>query len=273
MFYPQNLHTHTTFFDGIDDCEDIVLKALELGFTGIGFSEHSHMSYSPNYMLMTPEKSVLYKNEIARLKKKYESQIDIFYGLEFDQYSDHDKSGYDYIIASNHYLKIGSDIVAFDRDAKTVKNVIDKYFDGDGLRFAKEYYSQFSEIPKYGNFDIVGHIDIITKNCEKYPLFDETDERYQKYALDCFYALKDKIPVFEVNTGAMSRGYRTSPYPRSFLLKEMAKTGVGIVISSDCHNKEFLAHKFSETIEFCKSCGVKELQILTKGGFKGISLE
>lgn len=273
MFYPQNLHTHTTFFDGVDDCEAIVLEALKLGFTGIGFSEHSHMAYSINKAFMTSEKASLYKKEIARLKEKYRTQIDIFCGLEFDQYSDDDRKGYDYIIGSNHYLKIGNEYVTFDRDVQTVKNIIDNFFGGDGLRFAKEYYMQLAELPKYGDFDIVGHFDIITKNVEKAFLFNETSERYQKYALDCFYALKDKISIFEVNTGAMSRGYRTTPYPNPFLLREMAKTGVGIIISSDCHNKEFLAHGFAEGIELCKSCGVKELQILTKGGFKGISLE
>ena len=273
MFYPQNLHTHTTFFDGKDDCEEIVLKALEIGFTGIGFSEHAHMSYGMNSSCMTGEKAELYKQEVARLKKKYDGKIDIFCGLEFDQYSDTDLTGYDYIIGANHYLKLGNEFVAFDRDAQTVKNVIDCYFDGDGLRFAKEYYRQLSELADYGNFDILGHIDLISKNCEMYPLFDETDERYQKYAVDALYALKDKIPVFEVNTGAISRGYRTSPYPRPFLLKEMVKAGVGILLSSDCHNKEHLSKGFAEAIELCKSCGVKELQVLTKGGFKGIPLE
>ena len=273
MFYSQNLHTHTIFYDGADECEEIVLKAIALGFTGIGFSEHAHMSYGANPMLMTPDKEALYKAEVARLKKKYEGQIDIFCGLEFDQYSDASLKGYDYIIASNHYLKMGNEFLAFDRDAQTVKSLINNYFDGDGLRFAKEYYTQFAEIVQDGNFDIVGHLDIITKNIEKAFLFDETDERYQKYALDCFYVLKEKIPVFEVNTGAIPRGYRTTPYPRPFLLREMAKTGVGVIISSDCHNKDFLTYGFKESIELCKTCGIRELQILTKGGFKGISLE
>ena len=273
MFYPQNLHTHTTFADGKDDCESIVVKALEIGFTGIGFSEHAHMSYGADPTVMTADKAEAYKAEVARVKKKYEGQIEVFCGLEFDQYSDTDLSGYDYVLGANHYLKCGDKFVAFDRDAMTVKSVIDNYFDGDGLRFAKEYYAQLAQLPDYGNFDVVAHFDILAKNCEKYPLFDESDERYKKYALECFHALKEKISIFEVNTGAMSRGYRTTPYPNPFLLQEMAKAGVGIIISSDCHNKDFLMHGFPQAIELCKSCGVKELQIFTKGGFKGIPLE
>lgn len=273
MIYPQNLHTHSTFCDGINDCEATVNKAIEIGFTSLGFSGHSYMSYGKKGISMTQEGTPLYKAEIARLKEKYKDKIDIFCGLEFDQYSEDDRKGYDYIIGTNHYLKLGEEYIGFDRDSKTVKGIIDNYFNGDGVLFAKEYYTQLASLPQYGDFDIVGHFDILTKNCEMEPLIDETDARYRKYALDCFYALKDKISVFEVNTGAMARGYRKTPYPNPFLLKEMAKAGVGIVLGSDCHNKEFLSYGFAEAIELCKSCGIKELQIFTKGGFKGIPLE
>ena len=96
---------------------------------------------------------------------------------------------------------------------------------------------------------------------------------YRKYALDCLHALAEKIHVFEINTGAMARGYRTTPYPNSFILKEMNKLGLGITISSDCHDCNFLNHGFDRAVELCKACGVKELQVLTKEGFKGIALD
>ena len=272
MFYPQNLHTHTSFCDGDNEAETTVLKALEIGFTSIGFSGHSHCDYIKSRSSMTPEGTIAYKKEIARLKNKYAGQIDIFCGLEFDQYSDDDRLGYDYIIGANHYLKIGNEFVGFDRNAQTVQEIIDRYFGGDGLKFAKEYYRQLAELPQYGKFDIVGHFDLISKNCEITQLFDEEDKEYKKYALDCFYALKEKISVFEINTGAMARGYRKTPYPRPFILQEMAKAGVGIILGSDCHNNEFLSYGFNTAIEFCKACGVKELQIYTKGGFKSLAL-
>ena len=272
MRYLQNLHTHSTFCDGNDDCEATVQKAIEIGFTSLGFSGHSHCDYIKSKSSMTKENTLAYKKEIARLQEKYKEKIEIFCGLEFDQYSDDDRQGYDYIIGANHYLKLGSEFVGFDRNAETVRGVINDYFGGDGLRFAKEYYRQLAELPNYGNFDIVGHFDLIAKNCELATLFDESSKQYRAYALDCLYALKEKIPVFEINTGAMARGYRTTPYPNPFILEAMAKAGVGIVLGSDCHDKEFLACGFDKSIELCKACGVKELQIFTKGGFKSVAL-
>ena len=273
MFYPQNLHTHTSFCDGKNDVETIVLKAMELGLTSIGFSGHSHCDYIKSASSMTHENTRLYKEEIAKLKKKYEGQIEIFCGIEFDQYSDDDLKDYDYIIGTNHYLKLGDTMVGFDRGIEEVKSIINNYFDGDGLRFAKEYYRQFAELPAYGKFDIVGHFDLITKNNEKGELFDENSPAYQKYALECMHALAEKIDVFEINTGAIARGYRTTPYPNPFILKAMKEVGVGITISSDCHDCNFLTCGFDRALEICKACGIKELQILTKKGFKGIALD
>ena len=45
--YTQNLHTHGVLCDGKDDYESTIRRAMELGFSSIGFSGHSYMSYSP----------------------------------------------------------------------------------------------------------------------------------------------------------------------------------------------------------------------------------
>ena len=38
----QNLHTHSTFCDGKDTPEEMILRAIELGFNSIGFSGHAN---------------------------------------------------------------------------------------------------------------------------------------------------------------------------------------------------------------------------------------
>ena len=68
-------------------------------------------------------------------------------------------SGYDYIIGAKHYFNINGQHVGFDRSASEVKAVIDEYFGGDGLKFAKKYYEELYELTKY-NVDIVAHFDI-----------------------------------------------------------------------------------------------------------------
>lgn len=271
MEYKQNLHTHTTYCDGKDTPEEVILEALERGFSSIGFSGHSYMHYSPAAS-MSLEGTEQYKEEINALKQKYQGKINIFCGLEVDMYSEIDLSGYDYLIGSVHYLLIDGKYVAFDRTADVVEKVINDYFDGNGLEYAKAYYKTLAKLPQYGNFDIIGHFDLITKHSDTNDFFDESSAEYKNAAVEAAEALAGKIPFFEVNTGAVARGYRKQAYPSEFLLGELKRLGYGAVITSDCHNKKMLDCEFEAAAELLKRCGFNERYILTKQGFKAVSL-
>ncbi len=269
MDYKQNLHTHSTYCDGKNTPEEVVKTAIELGFDSIGFSGHSYMTYSPIFGM---EDLDGYIKEISRLKEEYKDRLDIFCGIEYDMFSGFDISGFDYSIGSAHYFKFGEEYVGFDRSHDDVKNVIDTWYSGDGMKYAKKYYELLSELPKYGDFDIIGHFDLIAKHVENADFFDENSKEYLSYAVDAMESLKGKIPFFEVNTGAISRGYRTTPYPSIPLLKELKRHGFGAIISSDCHDATKLDCHFKEAEELLKACGFKEIYILTNTGFKPISL-
>lgn len=66
----QNLHTHTSYCDGADSPEEIVLTAIDKGFTSIGFSGHSYVDYSP-FFQKKGDHTEEYKKNIAELKEKY----------------------------------------------------------------------------------------------------------------------------------------------------------------------------------------------------------
>ncbi len=267
----QNLHTHTCYCDGADTPEEMILAAIHKGFASIGFSGHSYMHYAPEHS-MSIDGTEEYKKEIALLKEKYQDKIDIFCGLEVDMYSEIDLTGYDYLIGSVHYLLCDGKHIGFDRSAEVVKNVIDEHFAGNGIEYAKAYYKALAELPKYGNFDIIGHFDLVTKHCDNVEFFDVNSDTYTNAAIEAAHALAGKIPFFEVNTGAIARGYRKTPYPSVFILKELKKLGFGAVITSDCHNKSMLDCQFDEATELLKSCGFKEKYILTGCGFTAVPL-
>ena len=272
MKYLQNLHTHSTYCDGKDTLEEMILSAIEQGFQSVGFSGHSYMHYSPGQS-MSIAGTEEYKKEIAALKEKYKGQLDIFCGLEVDMYSEVDLSGYDYLFGTAHYLKKDGEYLGFDRGVDEVTALVDGHFDGDGMKFAKMFYETIAELPNYGKFDVLAHYDICSKLVEKKPFFDENNPEYQKYAIEALDALTGKIPFFEVNTGAISRGYRTTPYPAHFLLKEFKDRGWGPVIGSDCHDKRFLKYYFDETEEILKAAGFREIYVLKSTGFEAIPLD
>ncbi len=267
----QNLHQHTTFCDGNNTPEEVVLEAIEKGFGAIGFSGHCYMPYAAYYS-MSLESTEQYRVEIARLKEKYKGQIDVFCGLEFDICCPERPQGYDYVIGSLHGLRFDGVDYEFDGVADHFRKMIDEHFSGDGDAFAKEYYRQLAWLPDFADCDIIGHFDLITKHRDTVQLFDSESKAYRFAAIEAAEALAGKIPYFEVNTGAVARGYRTTPYPDPFIIKEMKRLGFGAVISSDCHRKELMDCHFAEAKQLLRDCGYKEHYILTKEGFVPVPL-
>ena len=262
----QNLHTHTIYCDGRDTPEEMIETALSKGFSSIGFSGHSYM-WASKYFQEYGDKTVEYKKEVLRLKEKYKGIIDIFLGLEADMYSKVDLKGYDYLIGSVHYLDFKDECVSFDLGIDSIKYIIDRHFKGDGMAFAKEYYKTVSRLAEYGNYDIIGHFDLITKYQDTEMFFDTESIEYKKAYTEAIDSLSGKIPFFEVNTGAISRGYRKSPYPSLDILKEFKNRGFGAIITSDCHDRRFLDTGFDLARDMLKEAGFNSKFILTNDGF------
>ncbi len=269
MNYLQNLHTHTTYCDGKDTPEEMVLAAIEQGFDSIGFSEHG-ASGSP----MAPGEAKLaeYRREVRALAKKYEGRIDIFCGLEFDTDGKAPLDEYDYVIGSMHYVYKDGVRLPADGSVEQVRNAINGHYGGRGLDFALDYFEKLASLPDYGRFDIVGHFDLVSKNCERADFFDVEAPRYIQAGLAAIDAIAGKIPFFEVNTGAISRGYRTTPYPAPAFLRALRERGFGAIISSDCHDARNLRCGFDDAAELLRAHGFTERYILTKGGFEAVSL-
>lgn len=273
MITKQNLHTHSIYCDGQDTLEEMIGTAIDKGFDSVGFSGHSYMYFAEDHS-MSLQGTEDYKREVRQMQEKYDGKFDVFLGLEFEMLSTQvDLRGYDYLIGSSHYFDFGDKIVGFDRSAEVVKGVIDECFGGNGMMYAKEFYKNLARLPEYGDFDILAHFDLITKHSEKHDFFDTESDEYKEYALRAVQALAGKIPYFEVNTGAISRGYRTTPYPPAFIMKEMKKLGFKPLISSDCHNRYDLDCAFDLAEKMLAECGYTERYVLTKDGFKAVPLK
>lgn len=264
--YKQNLHTHTRYCDGSNTPEEMIEAAIAQGFDSLGFSGHGYTPFS-SVWCMSQDTTRKYREHITRLKKEYEGRIKIYLGLECDIYTSMDPAQYDYLIGSVHYLPINDNCVSFDSNAETVRKVIDQWFDGDGLAYAMHYYKTLATMPQFGPYDIIGHADIITKHCEKENFFDPNCPEYRRSAIEALDALEGKIPYFELNTGAISRGYRTTPYPAPFLLDALRARGFGAVITSDCHNGKDLSCYYPEAQKLLWEHGFREIYVLTDDGF------
>ncbi len=270
--HKQNLHTHTNFCDGKNTPEEMVLAAIEQGFDSLGFSGHSWMPFAPEYAMSLADTKA-YEQELLRLKQAYAGQIRLFCGLELEKYSQVCTDGYDYLIGSVHYLCINGQLVGMDRDLAAVQKVVQTHFGGDGLAYAKAYYQELATWPQTAKFDIIGHFDLVEKHAESAALFDPQSKEYLNAAFEAMDALQGRVPFFEVNTGAIARGYRTTPYPQKQITTRLLALGFLPVISSDCHDKNKLDCGFDLAKEWLKACGAKAHYLLTDQGFCAVSLE
>ena len=239
-----DLHMHTVFSDGKNTAEEMVQEAIRKGLDTVGISDHS--SGDPCGMKL--EENHLYKAEIARLKEKYAGQIRVLCGLERDFLTD-DFTEYDYTIGSVHWLKMADGHrLSIDWTAEKLREGAVKYFGGDMYALAEAFYAAEARVAEVTKCDVIGHFDLVTKFNEVDPSMDLHHPRYVQAWQAAADALLRTGKPFEVNMGAMSRGYRTSPYPSAEIRRYILDRGGKLLLSSDAHQKENIAFRF-ETVE------------------------
>ena len=237
-----DLHMHTTWSDGKNTPEEMIEEAIRLGLETVGISDHS----SGDPCGMTLEQSVEYRAEIARLKEKYAGQIRVLCGLERDYMTD-DFADYDYTIGSVHWLRMpDGHRISIDWTPEKLREGAEKYFGGDFYALAEAYYATVAKVVEVTKCDIIGHFDLVTKFIEVDPAFDTRDPRYIKAWQQAADALLKTGKPFEVNTGAVSRGYRTEPYPAKDIRDYIRAHGGKLIMSSDAHAKENITYGFAE---------------------------
>ena len=253
-----DLHTHTSFCDGKNSPEEMVRSAVEKGFDVLGFSGHSYTHFDETYC-MSLENTRRYQEEVRRLAETYRDQIRIFCGIEQDIYSDQPTEPYDYVIGSVHavYRKDGRSgrYIYVDSDLAALKEAVSELYGGDYLALAEDYFSIVSQVVHKTGCQIVGHFDLLTKFNEQEHLFDESHPRYKEAVHQALSKLLQADPIFEINTGAMARGYRTSPYPSPSILRSIYQAGGRITINSDSHSASSLDFGFEAAREAARSCG------------------
>ena len=261
----QNLHTHSIFCDGKDTIEEMTLEAISKGFDILGFSGHGYLSIDDGSMRDTKG----YISEVERIKSKYASSIQIHLGIEEDMLGRiSEKAPFEYVIGSKHFL--GETAVDY---SKPVFDSLFESYSGDYKKMCKDYYSDLSNLYDWQEVDIIGHLDLITKYNEDESYFKFNDKDYMNIVCDCIDRLLINDKIFEVNTGAIARGYRKTPYPSRDILEYLYAKNARICLNSDCHDKNYLDCAFESSLDLIQSCGFKELQILTNDGFVPVKIK
>ena len=268
-----NFHTHTDLCDGKHTAEQMILGAIELGCTALGFTGHSYLvTTDGDDWTMSKSGELEYISEVERLKSKYADKIEILLGIEQDYFSERPSYAYDYVIGSVHAVIKDGVRIDVDLAPEALMAHVERYYGGDVMALVKDYYSLVADVVNKTDCDIIGHVDLITKFNQKYPFIDTCSKEYRAYALEAMDALIETHKIFEINTGAISRGWRKDPYPEDFLLKYLAEKNADIMLNSDAHSKDAILCGFDDAVAYARACGVKELCVFENKKIKKISV-
>lgn len=264
------MHTHSIYCDGADTPREMVKTAIEKGFDILGFSGHAYSPY--DICSMSAEKTQKYIDDIQSLREEFRDSITIYLGIEEDSTCRiQPKEPFDFVIASVHFFKKNGEFLPVDFTEEAFRTVLEQYFEGNFLRLAENYYSRVAAQKDFEEADIIGHIDLLTKfnEDERYVRFD--DPSYLSLVHECITTLgNDRL--YEVNTGAIARGYRTAPYPDIHILKLLRGINARLMLNSDCHDRRYLDCGFADALAMIESCGFEELYILKDGKFSPVPI-
>ena len=236
-------HVHTRFSDGKNTAEEMLRAAMDAGLSEFGFSDHAHMPHDESWCMKAGDDEK-YRAEIARLREKYAGKINVLCGIEQDYFSDTPVDAYDYVIGSVHYVLADGEYIPVDESADALRRGADAHFGGDLLALCEAYYAEVADVAGRTGATVIGHFDLITKFNEQTPMINTADPRYVaawQRAVDRL--LPYGIP-FEINTGAISRRKRTTPYPAADIISYIAAHGGKFILCGDTHASDTIAYQF-----------------------------
>lgn len=263
---PFTYHNHTAFCDGKSTVEEMVISAIEHGCDSIGFSAHSYTPFDSFYCMPT-DKIAEYRKTVLECREKYKDKIEIYLGIEQDVESDPSlyNDSYDYKIGSAHNAVNNGNFYSVDWSPERTEATINNVYGGDPYALCEAYFEELCRVAELDDCQIVGHIDLVTKFNEGGCFFDEHHSRYVSAAERAIKLLAKKGFIFEINTGAMARGYRSAPYPAKHLLEMVKREGGRVTYSSDCHAAENILCGYEQATALAKECGFDGFMKLRKG--------
>lgn len=257
-------HLHTAFSsDSETPMEAMILQGIRLGMKTLCFTEHFDPDYPDN-----PEGLDFlvdfdsYQNTFLSMKEKYQSQIELLYGIELgvqghlketlDTFYRQYGSAFDYIINSCHIVD-GMD--PYDGI------YFQQYSVKDGLRHYFE--SILNNLNTFSDFQSLGHLDYISRYIPgSVPEFIYSE--YQDILDELFLYLIRHDKALEINTAGWKAGLLW-PNPHIDILKRYRELGGELItIGSDAHKPEHMAFGFKKLPELLHSVGFESCVIYRK---------
>ena len=249
MSLPADLHMHTPLCrHAAGEPVDYARRAVEIGLTEIGFSDHSPMprdDFDDWRMLDRQLDEYVAK---VRLAQREFPQLTIRLALEVDYLPGQEdwirklaaRHPWDYFIGSVHYVSESWDI---DNPAK-----LSEWKKRDPFTVWQAYFDRLTLAASSGLFEIIGHADLP----KKFGIRPQQDctSLYEKF-LD---AAAKAGCAMELNTAGLRKDCKEI-YPCRSLLQLAFQKNVPITLGSDAHAPGEVGMNFTEAVALARSVG------------------
>ena len=249
---PPDYHMHTPLCrHASGEPVDYARRAVELGFTEIGFSDHSPMARDDfDDWRMFNRQLDEYVEKVRRAQREF-PQLTIRLAMEVDYLPGHEdwirdlaaRHPWDYFIGSVHYV---SEDWAIDSPFQLAK-----WKERDPFEVWSVYFDWLTRAAESGLFEIIGHADLPKKFGHR-PTQDCTP-LYERFLT----AAKKHNCAIELNTAGLRKDCKEI-YPSRQILELAFAKDVHITFGSDAHKPEEVGMNFAEAMQLARSVGYKE---------------
>lgn len=247
MMYLSDYHLHSKYsFDSNQSIEEIVLKAISMNLNEICLTEH--ISFDPKDNSYNFFEFKDYETEIKELSEKYYKKINIKMGLEIGEYHLYKEDFDKYLRVHNLDFIIGS-----------VHNLNEKSFrvniSENGVHYTYEaYFKELLEFVKIGDFDVLGHLDIVQRYAFKEGGVYNFED-YKDYIYDVLKIIISRGKGIEINTSGLSNNLLFPKLEILHMYKDLK--GEILTVGSDAHTTDRVGEKINYAYGLLKDIGFK----------------
>lgn len=260
--YDQHLHSKHSY-DSQADPVDVVRRAIEVGLTGLTFTEH--YDTHPSELASSVYDDAQYGVTIEALRLEFGKSVRVGKGIEVDFQEQNmpaiveflDDHEFDLVILSVHWFG-GRPI--FRKDSWTGQDPSEntrRYLEAvlQAMRFCERLHGDRPRV-----FDVLGHLDFVKRYSRRYAKCDHVADHgdlIDEILRTCLAA--DIIP--EVNTSTVRQGLGES-MPGPAVMRRYAELGGTMMsIGSDSHRAEHIGADFDGELSTLRNAGIPQIAV------------
>lgn len=271
-----NYHMHTRFCDGMEEPIRYAEEAVRQKMKILGYSAHAPVPFPCNWTIPY-ENYPAYLETIHTIKKQFIDILEVSCGLEIDYIPGMWKQmqkmlepqKLDYFIGSIHFVDAFDDGTPWSIDGshEEFRKGWTEIFNRDSHTIIRKYFGYTRQMILEMKPPIIGHLDKIKMQYRPDCFIPETDPVYREELMNTLEEIRAAKCIVELNTRGVYKRNEADFYPGKWVIAEMAKMKIPVMINSDAHRPHEITLLFDKAIEYLRQAGYNHISYFSKGRY------